>query len=97
MELQSQQNDQPQKQESDDSCLIAPSDDISPTLSPTLSPNTSENLDANAELMLTIQKTVSDASLIIAQNEIDILSSELKCALKELAGSKDKIEDLHRA
>ena len=92
MELQSRQNDQPQKQESDDSCLIAPSDDISPTLSP----NTSKNLDDNAELMLTIQKTVSDASLIIAQNEIDILSSELKCALKELAGSKDKIEDLQK-
>lgn len=92
MELQSRQNDQPQNQESDDSCLIASSDDLSPTLSP----DTSENLDDNAELMLTIQKTVSDASLIIAQNEIDILSAELKCALKELAGSKDKIEDLQK-
>ena len=92
MELQSRQNDQPQKQESDDSCLIASSDNLSPTLSP----NTSENFDDNAELMLTIQKTVSDASLIIAQNEIDILSAELKCALKEIAGSKDKIEDLQK-
>ena len=92
MELQSRQNDQPQKQESDDSCLIASSDNLSPTLSP----YTSENFDDNAELMLTIQKTVSDASLIIAQNEIDILSAELKCALKEIAGSKDKIEDLQK-
>ena len=92
MELQSRQNDQPQKQESDDSCLIASSDNLSPTLSP----NTSEKFDDNAELMLTIQKTVSDASLIIAQNEIDILSAELKCALKEIAGSKDKIEDLQK-
>lgn len=92
MELQSRQNDHPQKQESDGSCFIALSDNLSPTLSP----NTSENFDDNAELMLTIQKTVSDASLIIAQNEIDILSAELKCALKEIAGSKDKIEDLQK-
>ena len=47
------------------------------------------------ELILTIQKKASDASLIIAQNEIDILSAELESALHALAGKSDLIDDLH--
>lgn len=53
-----------------------------------------EEYDDHDELLLTIQKKDSDASLIIAQNEIDILSAELECALKSLAGSKGKIDNL---
>ena len=53
-----------------------------------------EHHDDSDDLILTIQKKDSDASLIIAQNEIDILSAELECALKALAGSKGTIDDL---
>ena len=53
-----------------------------------------EHYDVRDDLVLTIQKKDSDASLMIARNEIDILTAELDCALKALAGSKEKINDL---
>ena len=53
-----------------------------------------EHYDVGDDLVLTIQKKDSDASLMIARNEIDILTAELDCALKALAGSKEKINDL---
>lgn len=53
-----------------------------------------EHYDDGDDIMRTIQKKNSDASLIIARNEIDILTAELDCALKALAGSKGEINDL---
>lgn len=66
----------------------------SPILSTDPGTEMEDEYDDHDELLLTIQKKDSDASLIIARNEIDILNAELDCALKALAGSKGMVDDL---
>ena len=80
-----------------------PKEELSPTPSTEAGTESQEEEEKKEEygdhdeLLLAIQKKDSDASLIIAQNEIDILSAELDCALRALAGSKGTIDDLTSA
>ena len=80
-----------------------PKEELSPTPSTEAGTESQEEEEKKEEygdhdeLLLAIQKKDSDASLIIAQNEIDILSAELDYALRALAGSKGTIDDLTSA